>query len=118
MVHDRLEERAIVAHDHHRGVELTQVALEPAGGLEVEVIGGLVEQQDIGCRHQRLGESYALAGAAGEVSDSCAAVQMQAMQRFVDALLLASIFEEATSTSGFWLRTSNFPEGLCAHIES
>ncbi len=65
MVHHRLEERAVVADHEHGGVELAEVVLQPAGGLEIEVVGGLVEQEDVGRRHQlaRQAEAAPLAAA-------------------------------------------------------
>ena len=59
MIDDRLQERAVVADHEHGGVEAPQVVLEPGGGLEVEVIGGLVQQQHVGRRHQLLRQAQA-----------------------------------------------------------
>ncbi len=54
MVHHRLQEGAVVADEEHGGVEPGQIVLQPAGGLEVEVVGGLVEQEHVGGSHQLL----------------------------------------------------------------
>ena len=45
---DRLEEPAVVRHQHDRGVEARQVLLEPFERLDVEVVRRLVEQQQVG----------------------------------------------------------------------
>jgi hypothetical protein len=52
----RLEEPAVVGHEHDRGVERLQRALEPLERGDVEVVGGLVEQQQVGVAGQRAGQ--------------------------------------------------------------
>ncbi len=42
------EERAIVRHEQQRGAASDQEVLHPLDGIDVEVIGGFVEQEDIG----------------------------------------------------------------------
>jgi hypothetical protein len=54
--HDRVEEEAIVRDQNHRVRIRVQVLLEPVAGLEVEVIGRLVEQQQVRLAEQQLGE--------------------------------------------------------------
>ena len=66
---DRLEEPAVVRHEDHRGVELGEVLLEPLERDDVEVIGGLVEQQQVGVARQRAGERGARELAAGEARE-------------------------------------------------
>ena len=44
--------------------ELHQQALQPVDRVEIEVVGGLIEQQHIGLGHQCLGQCHALFGAA------------------------------------------------------
>ena len=43
----RFEEPAVVRHEHHSGVEPGEVVLEPLDGVGVEVVGRLVEEQDV-----------------------------------------------------------------------
>jgi hypothetical protein len=57
MVNDGLEKGTIVADQKNGGVEASQVSLEPGRGLQVEVVGGLVQQQHVGRRYQLLGQS-------------------------------------------------------------
>ena len=52
----RLEEPAVVGDEDHRGVERPEHAFEPLERVDVEVVGRLVEQQQIGLRGQRTGE--------------------------------------------------------------
>ena len=54
---DRLvEEAAVVGDDQHRARELLEERLEPGQAVEVEVVGGLVEQQDRGPGEQHAGQ--------------------------------------------------------------
>ena len=55
-------------HDQRAGVAL-QPGLEPDEGVEVQVVGRLVEQQQVGRAHQRPRELQAHAPAAGEAVD-------------------------------------------------
>ncbi len=48
----RREEAPVVADDHQCGTACIEVALQPFDGGEIEVIGRLVQQQDIGRRRQ------------------------------------------------------------------
>ena len=72
---------------HHAAAELAQQAFEPLDGVEVEVVGGLVEQQHVGPAHQRLRQRHALAHAARQRADARLGIEVQAVQRLVDALL-------------------------------
>ena len=63
---DRLQEPAVVGDEHDRGVERDQVGLQPLERLDVEVVGRLVEQQQIGVPGQRPAERGAGQLAAGE----------------------------------------------------
>jgi hypothetical protein len=48
-----------VRDQHDGGAELADGALEPLHRVEIEVVGGLVEQQHVGPRHQRAGQRRA-----------------------------------------------------------
>ena len=52
--------------EHDRGVEAGQRLLEPLERLDVEVVGGLVEQQQVGLGGERARERRARQLAAGE----------------------------------------------------
>ena len=56
--------------EHGAGV-LGQVLLEPQHALGVEVVGGLVEQQEVGLLEQELGERDTALLTTGEVRDRC-----------------------------------------------
>ncbi len=53
---DRLEEPAVVRHQHDRRVEPLQMLLEPLERGDVEVVGRLVEQQQVRLAGQRAGQ--------------------------------------------------------------
>ena len=50
-----------------RAFILVEVLLEPVYALGIEVVGGLVEQQDVGLLQQQTAEGYAATLAAGQV---------------------------------------------------
>ncbi len=72
-VPDRLRhpvEELTVVRDHDHGGRLPlQPRLQPHDGVEVEVVGGLVEQQQVGGPQQGARERQAVAPAAGERGD-------------------------------------------------
>ena len=64
--HDGVEKIAVVGDQQQRARIALEPVLEPEHGVEVEVIGRLVEQQQIGARHQRLRQIQPHAPAAGK----------------------------------------------------
>ena len=60
-----LKERAVVRDEHDRPGVLREEALEPGDGLDVEMVGGLVEQQQVGLGHQRAREEDSAAPSSG-----------------------------------------------------
>ncbi len=68
-----------MAHHDHQRLETDEVVLEPVHGVHVEVVGGLVEQQDVGLAEERLGQQRAHLLAAGEL------LHALVVQRLVDA---------------------------------
>ena len=63
---DRLQEPAVVGDQHDRRVEPGERLLEPFQGGDVEVVGGLVEQQHVGAGGQRPRQRRARQLAPGE----------------------------------------------------
>ena len=63
---DGLQEPAVVRHHDDRRVEREQGLLQPLERLDVEVVRGLVEQEEVGMRPERAGERGARELAAGE----------------------------------------------------
>ena len=66
---DAVEEPAVVADDHGAAGEAQQRLLQRAQRVDVEVVGRLVEQQQVAAAVQQLGQVDAVALAAGEVAD-------------------------------------------------
>ncbi len=52
-----VEEGPVVTHDQHAAGKIAQVSLEPLSGLEVEVVGGLVQEEQVSRCHQLAGET-------------------------------------------------------------
>ena len=82
-----VDEGAVVRDQQHAATEVAQQAFEPGDGVQVEVVGRLVEQQHVGRGDERARQRDALFQAAGELAHRARAVQVQAVQRLVDTLL-------------------------------
>ena len=67
--------------------KLRSSVFQPGDRVEVEMVGRLVEQQHVGHGDQRLRERDALLHAARQLADEPRAVEMQPVERGVDALL-------------------------------
>ena len=65
-VADAVEEPPVVGGDHGAAGELQQRVLERLQGLDVQVVGGLVEQQHVAAHLQRQREVQPVALTAGE----------------------------------------------------
>ena len=64
---DRPVQKVAVVRDDQHGVRVARhVVLEPQSAFEVEIVGGLVEEQQVGLREQHRGECDAHAPAAGK----------------------------------------------------
>src|SRR6185312_14004169 len=66
---DAIEEPAVVGDHDGASRKAEQRLLERTQRLDVEVVGRLVEQQQVAARFQHLGEMHAIALAAGELAD-------------------------------------------------
>ena len=64
---DVVEEVAVVGDDHHGAGILAQVLFQPRRRLGVEMVGRLVEQQQVGLAQQQLAERHAAALAARQL---------------------------------------------------
>ena len=61
-----VQESTVVAHQHHRAGEAGEEVLEPEDGLDVQVVGRLVQEQDIVLLEQQFGQFDAHAPTAGK----------------------------------------------------
>ena len=66
---DAVEEPAVVADDHGAAAEVEQGVFQGAQRIDVEVVGRLVEQQQVAAAAQQLGQVDAVAFAAGQLAD-------------------------------------------------
>ena len=53
---DHVQEVAVVADGEHRALEVQQVVLQPLHRVQVQVVGGLVQQEDLGVLQDQPGE--------------------------------------------------------------
>ena len=83
------QEGAVVGDEQQRTAELDQKLLQPADGLDVEVVGGLVEQQQVGLGDQRPRQQHPALEAAGQLRELGIRVQPQARQHRLDAVGVA-----------------------------
>ena len=67
---DAVEEPTIMTHDQRRALVGADRFFENAQGREVEVVGRLVEHEDVAADREELGEKHAVALAAAEVADA------------------------------------------------
>jgi hypothetical protein len=56
----RVQEVAVVGDDEHGRLRALDEVLEPLDGVQVEVVGRLVEEDEIGLLEQEPGKSYAV----------------------------------------------------------
>ncbi len=52
MVDDLVHEKAVVGDDHYAALEFPQVLFQDVQGENIEVVGGFVEQQEVGVLHE------------------------------------------------------------------
>ena len=64
---DRIDEIAIVAHEQDGAGPLLQMAFEPRHAVDIEMVGGLVEQQYVGFGEQQPGQRDPHAPSTGEL---------------------------------------------------
>ena len=63
-----VHEDAVVGHEDEGALEGGDEALQPLHGIDVEVVGGLVQQEHVGASGEHAGKLGALAPAAGELA--------------------------------------------------
>ena len=86
-VGDVVDEGAVVAHEHHGTGFAAQELFQPADALDVEVVGGFVEQKHVGAAQEELGQLDAHAPATGELAGGPVEVgggKAQALERALE----------------------------------
>src|SRR5689334_8569429 len=88
VVNDALEKDPVVTDQQHGGVQHSEIALQPAGGLEIEVIGGLVEKDEVCGGNQLLSQSYPAPLSTAQLAEwlgpSAIGIEAQSVQYRVD----------------------------------
>ena len=51
-----IQEPAVVGDGQHRALVAIQILLQPLGGVEIQVVGGLVQQEDVGVLQNQAGQ--------------------------------------------------------------
>ena len=82
-----VQKAAIVGDDDHAGARLNQQVFKPLDAVKIQMIGGLVQQQNVGLLHQSLGQRNALGGTAGKLRNPRMGVEAQSVQRLFYPLL-------------------------------
>ena len=80
-VGQRLEKAPVMADQHDGAAQRLQFRFQPFDGGKVEMVGGLVEQQDVGLRRQRAGDGGAADLAAREARGILLAAEAQIAQQ-------------------------------------
>ena len=83
----RIQKSTVVADGDNAATEGDQQLLQPNNRFEIQMVGWLIEQQNIRPRHQCLRQSHAFFHAARQSADHALAIELQALQRFAHALL-------------------------------
>mmetsp|Transcript_10807 Transcript_10807/g.21519 ORF Transcript_10807/g.21519 Transcript_10807/m.21519 type:complete len:422 (-) Transcript_10807:292-1557(-) len=64
-----VKEFSVVAYDDHGNILIAEEVLEPLDALHVEVVGGLVEKEDVGVLQQHLAKAYSHLPTARKAAD-------------------------------------------------
>ena len=83
----RTQEAAVMGDEDQRTLPRLEEAFEPVDRGDVEMVGRLVQQQQIRRRHQRARQQHAALHAAGQPGEIGVAIQIQLGQRLGDALV-------------------------------
>ena len=75
-VGDIVEERAVMGDEHHGARIVLEERLEPLDALDVEVVGRLVEEEEVGLAQEELGQFDAHLPAAAELGHGAGEVAM------------------------------------------
>jgi len=83
------QQRAIVRHEEDGAAELEEPLFQRLDRLDVEMVGGFVEEQEIGIADQRAGERHAPSESPRQVGDLRVGVESVDRERGGDALVQA-----------------------------
>jgi hypothetical protein len=103
------QERAVVGDEQDRAVIAQQEVFKPVDGGQVEVVGGLVQQQHIRLVDQRAGQQGAALLAAGQVVEARVGIEAQPHHRLVGAVrdlpvVAAAVLRDLQHSAGQFTR--------------
>ena len=111
---------AVVAHHHAREGRAREQFFQPQNAFEIQVIGGLVQKQQVGLQRQLARNRQAPLPAAGERFRAHAAIrETRAAQRKVDprgALQIVQTLPRDRFGDDFGCRAAGFEFGLLRHV--
>ncbi len=84
---EALQEGPVVGDEQHGAGEGRDLLFQPGDGIEIQMVGRLIEQQQVRVRHQRTRQCDTTAPAAGQVFHHGVFRQAQAGQHGIDTLL-------------------------------
>ena len=84
---DMVQEHPVMGDHDHGAAKVADQALEPQDAVDVQVIGRLVQQQQIRLAHQRAGQRDALHAAAGQAADRHVSGEPQLQQDIFHPLI-------------------------------
>jgi hypothetical protein len=100
-----------VGDDQHRARIFAQMLFQPGGGLRVEVVGRLIEQQKVGLAQQKLAERDAALSPPDSVSTEVAG---RAAQRI--SIAMSTWLSRSSSGCRFVLQLGGLVGGLVAVV--
>src|SRR5690606_25052448 len=80
-----IQETAVVGNDDRAATEIQQQLFQPKNAVKVQVVGGFVQQEQVGFVHQGIGQSDAFTLSARQAASQCIRIQAQLVDQGVDA---------------------------------
>ena len=77
----RIQEAAIVGNDNDAAAGIEQQGFQPGDSIEVQMVGGFVQQQQIRLVRQRTRQRHTFAHAAGEACGFFVGIQAQLLDQ-------------------------------------
>src|SRR5690554_7460637 len=81
------QKSTVVGDEQYRSIEGKQLLLQPGDGIEIQVVGRLIKQQQVGLSHQRPGQSHTSTPTARERTHLVIGGQSQPSQHHIDTLV-------------------------------
>ena len=83
---DPLQKAPVVGDEHDGALKCSDLLLQPVDGGDIEVVGWLIKEQDVGLDHQRSGERRAPTPSSREGRKLFVGIQIQLLQYLFDPL--------------------------------